>query len=91
MTKIKEKSKHDEMRSHIQDAYAILDEHLPDQYVQEVQKKLPINSGITAGIIRNIRNNSSRVTDNKLFVLTALVEVAKENKEIKENFISTLQ
>ncbi len=91
MTKIAEKNKVEDMQTHIKEALEFLDQHLPTLYVSEVKKRLAKDSGITSGIIRNVRNQSSTITENKLNVLNALVEVAKENKIQKEILIESLK
>lgn len=80
MTKIKEKIKNQDVQLHIAKAFIIINEHLPDNYVQEVLKKVPT---VSAGIVRNVKNKSNRITENRLNVVNALVEVALNNKEEK--------
>lgn len=91
MTNIIEKSKRYDMHLHIEKAFEIIDEHLPHNYVGEVQKKLGPEANINDGVIRNIRNRLQNITDNRLNVLNALVEVSLENKEQKDKLISNIQ
>ena len=87
MTKVKEKTKKDDMQLHILKAYKIIEDHLPENYVIAVHKKLPIDANVSYGNIRNVKNKAYPVTKNKIIVLNALVEVALENKEQKEKLI----
>ncbi len=87
MTKIKEKKEKQDVRLHIAKAFVIINEHLPDNYVQEVRKKLP---EVSSGVIRNVKNQANKITDNKLNVVNALVEVALANKEEKEKLQSLI-
>lgn len=91
MTKIKEKTNQDDMQMHIQKAFEIIDAHLPDNYVSDVMKKVSDDSKITSGIIRNIRNRTSGKAPGRINVLNALVEVALENKAVKEKLIQNLK
>jgi hypothetical protein len=70
------------MELHIQKAYDIIDKHLPFHYTDLVLAKLPTNSGITSGIVRNVKKKLSKRID----VLNAMVEVALDNKKLEENF-----
>lgn len=70
------------MDLHINKAYEIIEAHLPFNYTTEVLKKLPPDSGITSGMIRNVKQKLSKRID----ILNAMVEVALENKKLEENF-----
>ena len=74
MTKIIKNKKQSDMYSHIKKAHDILNEHLPNLYVNKVSEKL--SKKISLGTIRNVRHGLS----NNIEVLNALVEVALENK-----------
>jgi hypothetical protein len=91
MTNIIEKNERYDMQLHIEKAFDVIEEHLPHNYVAEVQKKLGPEAKINDGVIRNIRNKLQKVTDNRLNVLNALVEVSLENKAQKDKLISNLQ
>ncbi|MBC7642197.1 MAG: hypothetical protein H7174_07650 [Flavobacterium sp.] len=80
MTKIIEKKEKQDVQLHIAKAFVIINEHLPDNYVQEVLEKVPT---VSAGIVRNVRNKCNRITENRLNVVNALVEVALSNKKEK--------
>jgi hypothetical protein len=87
MTKIKEKKEKQDVQLHIAKAFVIINEHLPEHYVQEVRKKLP---EVSSGIIRNVKNKTNEITENRLNVINALVEVALDNKKEKEKLQSLI-
>jgi 3-dehydroquinate synthetase len=82
MTNIKRKSNQQDVHSHIDKAFIIIDEHLPNVYVDKVLEKLK-GKEITSGMIRNVRNRSQSI-ENRIEVVNALVEVALEHKAEKE-------
>ena len=71
------------MQLHIDKARSIITDFLPTEYVEKVLAKLPKDSNISKGTIRNVKNNLS----NRLDVLNAMVEAAKENKALQEKLI----
>ena len=83
MTNIIINNKQKDMQLHIDKARSIITEFLPTEYVEKVLAKLPKDSNISKGTIRNVKNNLS----NRLDVLNAMVEVAKENKALQEKLI----
>jgi hypothetical protein len=83
MTNIIINNKQKDMQLHIDKARLIITEFLPTEYVEKVLAKLPKDSNISKGTIRNVKNNLS----NRLDVLNAMVEVAKENKALQEKLI----
>lgn len=83
MTKIKEKTKQDDMHLHINKAFKFIDAHLPSYYVSKVLEKLPSETTITSGIIRNVRNRTNPNLENRLDIINLLVEVARDNQKEK--------
>lgn len=71
-----------DMDLHIEKAYQIIDTHLPFNYTNAVLAKFPQDAGITSGMIRNVKKRATKRID----ILNAMVEVALENKKLKENF-----
>lgn len=65
-----------DMQTHIDKARMIIDNYLPSLYVEEVLKKLPEGHRFSKKVIRNVRAG----LNDKIEILTALVEVANENK-----------
>ncbi|WP_278035865.1 hypothetical protein [Flavobacterium nitratireducens] len=65
-----------DVQMHIEIARKIIDEYLPSTYVEKVLEKLPKGHRYSKKVIRNVRAN----LNNRLDVLNALVEVAKENQ-----------
>lgn len=82
MTNIIINNKQKDMELHIKKARAIIDEFLPAEYTEKVQKKLAYKQ-VSNGTIRNVRNGLS----DRLDVLNAMVEVALEQKEQQEKLI----
>lgn len=72
------------MQLHIEKARIIIAEYLPTEYVDKVLEKLPADSKVSKGTIRNVKNKLS----NRLDVLNAMVEVALENKALQEKLIT---
>lgn len=77
MTNITNNTKGEDVQLHIEKAYKIIDEYLPFNYVEEVLKKLPKDTSITKGIIRNVKKKNT----SRLDVLNAMVEVALDYKK----------
>jgi hypothetical protein len=86
MTNIIINNKQKDMQLHIDKARLIIAEFLPSEYVEKVLAKLPKDSNISKGTVRNVKNNLS----NRLDVLNAMVEVALENKALQEKLIQTI-
>lgn len=80
MTNVTKNNKADNVQTHIEKAYQIIDKHLPFNYVELVLEKLPENTKISKGMIRNVKNKSSKRID----ILNAMVEVALENKDLED-------
>lgn len=91
MTKISKKTKSDNVQSHIKEAFAIIDEHLPERYVPLVMEKLKAAdiTNITSGTIRNVKSGGAKKCNN-LPVLNAMLEVARDNEREKERLINSL-
>lgn len=81
MTNIREKSKTNNVHLHIENAFKIIDAHLPDYYVDKVMQKLPEGSKVTKGQIRNIRNRVKKVEEKRIEIVNVLVEIALEYKK----------
>jgi hypothetical protein len=86
MTNIIINNKQKDMDVHIQKARLIIAKYIPSEYVDKVLEKLPADSKVSKGTIRNVKNNLS----NRLDVLNAMVEVALENKALQEKLIQTI-
>lgn len=84
MTNIKEKIKQDDVQLHINKAFKFIDAHLPVYYVSKVLEKLPKDTSITSGIIRNVRNKTNPNLQNRIDIINLLVEVAKDNLNEKK-------
>lgn len=72
------------MHLHIDKARTIIAEYLPTEYVDKVLEKLPADSKVSKGTIRNVKNKLS----DRLDVLNAMVEVALEHKALQEKLIT---
>ena len=79
MTKINKKNQPRDMHTHTVQAYALVDQFLPNVYVGLVQEKYEkkFKTQVSASMIRNVKNKTNLRHD----VLLALVEVAKENEQ----------
>lgn len=91
MTNITEKNKENDMHSHIDKAYDLIKDSLPDNYVRLVMEKLPNEPGLTSGIIRNLKSRITKYPSTRINVLNALVEVAKEYKVDCNKLIENLK
>lgn len=80
MSKLIKKKKTSNVQTHIDQAYKLIDEFLPGDYVDLVIEKLPNDKQITKRMIRLVRNQVNTKTNPKLEILNAIVEVALENK-----------
>ncbi|HRZ32842.1 MAG TPA: hypothetical protein P5188_11075 [Flavobacterium sp.] len=76
-----------DMQSHIDNAYKIINEFLPETYLARVRKKLPQSVDVSDGTIRNVRQKTLKA-HSQIEVLNALVEVALENKKAIEQLES---
>jgi hypothetical protein len=74
------------MQTHIENAFVIIDAYLPKRYVNLVLEKLKEDSSINKESIRNVRNKKS----NRIEIIKAMVEVAKDNKKLLENLNSQI-
>ena len=74
------------MHSHIENSYQIIDDYLPSSYVGLVLGKLLTTSMIKLPSSRTIRNvkNKYEGYENHIIIIKALVEVALDNKEALE-------
>jgi hypothetical protein len=79
MTKIIEKNNKMKMRLHIDKAYEIIEDNLPDMYVDLVKLKLPNDLTLSSGVIRNIKNRVQQYPMSRIAVLNALVEISNEH------------
>lgn len=77
MTKITSKPKATDMHLHIEKGRKIINDYLPLMYVKKVQAKFPDKQKPSAQIIRNVKAGLVERID----VLNALIEVAKEHKK----------
>jgi hypothetical protein len=66
-----------DMQLHIEKARMIIKEFLPSEYVEKVLAKMPKDTSVSKGTIRNVKNELT----NRLDVLNAMVEVALDNKK----------
>jgi hypothetical protein len=78
MTNITINNKAGNVQLHIEKAYIIIDKYLPVNYVDSVLAKLPQDTDVSKGIIRNAKKKLSKRID----VINALVEVALDNKKL---------
>lgn len=92
MTKVDKKTKAIDMQTHIRDSFEFINSHLPVTYVDKVMQKLTSvegAKGITKGVVRNVRTKGvDNFSVKNLHVLTALLEVAKENKKMIDDFVA---
>jgi len=79
MTNIKEKTTVSNLQEHIERAFEIINEYLPSPYVDRVLALLP-EPKPKKGYIRNVRYRVTPAHDNRIDIINALLEVAKENK-----------
>ncbi len=77
MTKVNNIPQNDDVQTHIDTAYELLDRYLPEPYVEKVQNIIP---EVSRAVIRKVRSDSGR-GKKRLEVLNALVRVALEHKE----------
>lgn len=79
MTKINKKNQPKDMHAHTAQAYALVDQFLPNVYVGLVQEKYEkkFKTQVSASMIRNVKNKTNYRND----ILLVLVEVALENKK----------
>jgi hypothetical protein len=91
VTKVNKKTKSVDVQMHIKSSFDFINDHLPDVYAEKVLKKLKYMgiTNISAGTIRNVKMRGAEKCNN-IPVLTALLEVAKENKKVKEDLLSAL-
>ena len=84
MTNIAQKNTKQSMQLHIDKAYDIIKDSLPDNYANRVLEKLKDDTTLTTGIVRNIKKRITSYPSSRINVLNALVEVAKEyQKELE--------
>ena len=86
MTNIKEKTTDSNVKVHIEKAFEIINEFLPSPYVDKVLAILP-EPRPKKSYIRNVRHRVTPSHDNRIDIINALLEVAKENKALIERLI----
>lgn len=89
MTNIKQKTKQPNMHLHIEKAFVIIDKHLPSPYVEKVLSKMA-SPKPAKGYIRNVRARINDCHLNRIDIVNALLDVAKENQFEKEKLIQAL-
>ncbi|WP_298119307.1 hypothetical protein [Flavobacterium sp.] len=78
MSKIIEKKKQNDVHSHIDRAYSIIEGNLPRNYVEKVYEILKDDKTLTDGIIRNTKNRVHQYPSSRINVLNALVQISKD-------------
>lgn len=86
MPKIKQNKPPKNVHLHIVKARKFIEEHLPNYYVRLVLEKLHKDGNVTNHMVRNVKKNRS----DRLDILEAMVEVAKENKKQTQKFITKI-
>lgn len=81
------------MQMHIVNSFEFIEEHLPQTYVDLVAAKLAESGGpsFSNSVIRNVKAKGANAfrSNKHLPILTALVEVAKDNKKSIEDFLNS--
>lgn len=92
MTNVNKKAPPIDMQLHIESAFKIIEEHLPYQYVPKVISKLRDSEviNVSGATIRRIKTKGP-VKPYNLPVITALLEVAKENQALSDNIARKLE
>lgn len=79
MSKITEKKQLQNVRMHINKAYDIISEGIPDNYVEMVVEELQVEkTEFMERVIRNVKNRVTEYPSKRLNVLNALVKVAQK-------------
>lgn len=86
MTNIKEKITVSDVKVHIEKAFEIINEFLPSPYVDKVLALLP-EPKPKKSYIRNVRYRITASHDNRIDIINALLQVAKDNKAAIEKLI----
>lgn len=86
VTNIKQNMKDANVKVHIEKAFVIINEFLPSPYVDRVLAILP-EPKPKKSYIRNVRYRVTASHDNRIDIINALLEVAKENKAAIEKLI----
>ena len=88
MTNIKQKVTLSNVKTHIEKAFEIIDEFLPSPYVDKVLAILP-EPKPKKSYVRNVRYRVTAAHDNRIDIINALVQVAKDNKAAIEKLIES--
>jgi hypothetical protein len=86
MTNIKQKVTLSNVKTHIEKAFEIIDEFLPSPYVDKVLAILP-EPKPKKSYVRNVRYRVTAAHDNRIDIINALLQVAKDNKAAIEKLI----
>jgi hypothetical protein len=86
MTNINEKTIDSNLKIHIEKAFEIINEYLPSPYVDKVFAILP-EPKPKKSYIRNVRHRVTAAHDNRIDIINALLQVAKDNKAMIEKLI----
>lgn len=90
MTNIKQNASNSNVKMHIEKAFEIINEFLPSPYVDKVLALLP-EPKPKKSYIRNVRHRVTAAHDNRIDIINALLEIAKENKAEIEKLIKNTQ
>lgn len=88
MTNIKEKITASDVKVHIEKAFEIINEFLPSPYVDKVLALLP-EPKPKKSYVRNVRYRITASHDNRIDIINALLQVAKDNKAAIEKLIES--
>jgi hypothetical protein len=88
MTNIKQKVTLSNVKTHIEKAFEIIDEFLPSPYVDKVLAILP-EPKPKKSYVRNVRYRVTAAHDNRIDIINALLQVAKDNKAAIEKLIES--
>jgi hypothetical protein len=75
-----------DVKIHVEKAFEIINAFLPSPYVDKVLAILP-EPKPKKGYVRNVRHRVTASHDNRIDIINALLEVAKENKATIEKLI----
>lgn len=91
MSKVIKKNGLKNVHLHIDKAYKVIEGSLPRNYVELTKEKLPEALKSTSGQnIRNVKNRFTKYPISRLYILVALVEVAKDYQRAAKSLEQTL-
>lgn len=90
MKDLQKQTTSEDIQFYIERAFDVINEHIPEDYVDKVFKLLPDKTNVTKAIIQNVRRKRQK-PERRLEIFIALYQVCVNERILKEKFIQSLK